>query len=87
MFLYPRTITSLRHEWTHPAFGDTPKVYPPSEQWIRDWAEDHEATLGEHVESIRHRANATCCRGDLLACLLPRDVEAAVAESDKHLER
>lgn len=36
MFLYPNTITSLRHEWTHPAFED-PKA--ASEKWLRIFAE------------------------------------------------
>lgn len=41
LFLYPNTITSLRHEWTHPAFGPS---YPPvgsreeSERWLMDYA-------------------------------------------------
>jgi hypothetical protein len=40
MFLFPATITSLRHEWTHPAFNE---VQLPShnkevsEQWLRDF--------------------------------------------------
>ena len=37
LFLYPNTITSLRHQWEHPAFkAPTPEE---SEQWIREFAE------------------------------------------------
>lgn len=42
MFLYPNTIQSLRHEWTHPAFGavvENPKS--ASERWMRAWAMKH----------------------------------------------
>lgn len=42
LFLYPGTITSLRHEWTHPdlkAPGETSKSH--SEKWMRAWAMKH----------------------------------------------
>lgn len=46
LFLYPGTITSLRHEWVHPAFGDEiPPAQKPvddkaaSEAWLREYAE------------------------------------------------
>lgn len=46
LFLYPNTITSLKHVWRHPAF-DEEKIPAPkeltqkeiSEAWIRDYAE------------------------------------------------
>jgi hypothetical protein len=44
LFLYPNTITSLKHVWTHPAF----EVEPPrestksaSERWMLAWAVQH----------------------------------------------
>lgn len=45
LFLYPGTITSLRHDWSHPAF---PAVVilasgtkADSEQWMKKWAKEH----------------------------------------------
>lgn len=39
LFLYPQTITSLRHDWTHPAF-DTLSAKAISEKWIRAYADE-----------------------------------------------
>jgi hypothetical protein len=47
LFLYPRTITSLKHQWTHPAFADddASATYSPpaqkveSERWLKNFAE------------------------------------------------
>ncbi len=45
VFLFPGSITSLRHEWVHPAFEEAPSsVKPPmsekiaSEKWLREYA-------------------------------------------------
>jgi hypothetical protein len=45
MFLFPGSISSLRHEWEHPAFvGVKPMSAPPpsdrveSEKWLREYA-------------------------------------------------
>lgn len=42
LYLYPRSITSLRHNWTHPKFPDNavevlPVAKVDSEQWLRDF--------------------------------------------------
>ncbi len=43
LFLYPRTITSLHHSWTHPAFeDDAPKITGTpnkvlAEAWLRNY--------------------------------------------------
>lgn len=46
MFLYPNTITSLRHNWTHPAFSEAPAVAgiarstkEASEEWLRNFVQ------------------------------------------------
>mgnify|MGYP000706412672 CR=1 FL=1 len=36
MFLYPQTITSLRHDWTHPAFVEAASM-GASEVWLRNF--------------------------------------------------
>lgn len=48
LFLFPNTITSLRHEWTHPSFAAiaaNPESVPvdksASELWMRGWASNH----------------------------------------------
>lgn len=41
LFLYPNTITSLRHDWTHPAFGmefPAPGSKEESERWLMNYA-------------------------------------------------
>jgi hypothetical protein len=53
MFLYPRTITSLRHEWTHPAFEDNKRV---SEQWIRELADSVDVTYNQIMDHARQQA-------------------------------
>lgn len=55
LFLYPGTISGLRHEWTHPAFK-TPSYRldgPPSEQWLRDYADKMGVDYDDLIQHAR----------------------------------
>lgn len=53
MLLYPRTITSLRHVWTHPTFPEgAPAIAnsrEQSEEWLRNFCNTHDTPQYETV--------------------------------------
>ncbi len=57
LLLYPYTITSLRHEWVHPAFGAEPvpmaHEVAGSERWLRsfaaEWGMDYDGMIVDVV--------------------------------------
>ena len=53
LWVYPRTVTSLRHVWEHPGVPDEAEKLTPrmdSEKWLRAWASnagvDYEEFMG-----------------------------------------
>lgn len=57
LFLYPGSITSLRHEWTHPAMPSADAMPTPatgdraaSEQWLRAFASKWNMGYGEMIQ-------------------------------------
>jgi len=56
MFLYPYTITSLRHDWTHPAFEEASaaKVIIENDgdlEWLHSFAEKADLSYGALIEA------------------------------------
>lgn len=62
LVIYPRTIQSLRHVWSHPAFPDEPMVGAPvvasdipvwtkekSERWLREFCDRSDCPSYEYV--------------------------------------
>lgn len=39
LFLFPNTITDMRHEWQHPAFNQAPATTNESEMWLHQFAD------------------------------------------------
>lgn len=62
LYLYPGSITSLEHKWSHPAFSDKqePKFdsRSASETWMRSWAVEHMSYdyYGDNGELSEERA-------------------------------
>ncbi len=71
LMLFPQTITSLRHEWTHPAFereavsDNTNTQKAESEKWLRNWAVNHAFTY-DYVLSVLNEmlSSGYACAGD-----------------------
>ncbi len=58
-FLFPGTVTGMRHEWKHPAFNDIPSPSDnPHEKWIRDFCDRWNFDYGQLIK------NATATGGD-----------------------
>jgi hypothetical protein len=62
LFLYPGTITSLRHEWVHPAFGDR-KEYD-HQMRNKGWIEDFAQGLGLTYDAVMEAAATYIATGD-----------------------
>lgn len=48
MLLYPKTVTGLRHEWSHPAFAEDDSVV-----WLKEFAVKVEKTYEALIETGR----------------------------------
>lgn len=74
MFLYPNTITSLRHQWTHPVFDNsasvssvqTPKTDKrEAEKWLRDFADRWGMKYNEMISGADNADYITAYGSDL----------------------
>lgn len=54
LFLYPGSVTSLRHAWEHPAFAVPPSSddtrRQESEKWLRQFADENRIDYAELVD-------------------------------------
>lgn len=59
LFLYPKTVTNLRHDWSHPAFEKKDSTNE-SEKWLRAFAE----TTGWSYEEVIEKVTEAFTNGD-----------------------
>ena len=63
LWLFPGTVTGMRHHWQHPAFAEqtTPAAVPvpakgvaESEAWLRQYAVDHNPYINDPNKAFAH---------------------------------
>lgn len=52
LFLFPNTVTGLRHEWTHPAFDDL-APFGESKAWLEDIASQCGVSYERMMDAVR----------------------------------
>jgi hypothetical protein len=55
LFLYPGSVTSLRHQWTHPAFPSAPRAVGltgDSQKWLENFAEENGIDYAKMMSQI-----------------------------------
>lgn len=67
LYLFPGTVTGMRHHWSHPGFPDEEKVSvdssvkAESEKWLRKFSEDNSIDYWDLLDGIE---NGTVCFGN-----------------------
>ena len=73
LFLYPNTVTSLSHHWSHPAFTEEQLIVvdkAASVRWIEDWL--NESGNGD-LEYDALIGMISGCKNDYPACTIDKD--------------
>lgn len=60
LFLYPKTVTNLRHDWAHPAFRNEPSAASVSMGWLQHFAELHKMTYNDLMEAVKRFVDGGC---------------------------
>lgn len=69
VYLYPGSITSLRHEWTHPAFplaegsAAAPGTVEASRRWLAEFAGENSIGVDELIEGMKD-GDGVCFRSE-----------------------
>lgn len=90
MFLHPNTITSLRHNWTHPAFGQSPDTgedRASSEVWLRDYCSTNDCPdYDTIIEAAKANGKTVTRNGDDYYSAYIQEDYFYVGGSDAHGE-
>lgn len=60
LFLYPGTVTNLRHEWDHPGFKHEPSAGSVSMGWLQHFAELHQMTYNDLMAAVKEYVETGC---------------------------
>lgn len=55
IFLFPQTITGLRHEWTHPILDAPQKELSEAERWLRGFADRWSMNYDDLIDAATSR--------------------------------
>lgn len=59
LFLFPKTVKNLRHEWDHPDFRQSPET-EASVGWLQRFASEHQMTYGDLMAAVGEFVDKGC---------------------------
>ena len=69
LFLYPNSVTGMRHEWSHPAFGQKPLPEVSKKEsvdWLTEFGKAFDLSFDEiidHLKDWQHHGSHYVCDG------------------------
>lgn len=91
LFLWPQTITNMRHRWASPAFPEQGDPAPPeqigeSTRWLYKFADDHGANYDDLVQGAASGAGCTFIGHDQHGPLGNGEIDVDPVEFWRHVE-